>query len=113
MCDDCFKNLYYKFDSQEEFQDFETIVQNKWINKKIEIITREKTDHSDIFYKCNSCGEIWALSIPENAWRGFFLPQQKGIEHIKKLNQKDSQRQFGCLVVVIVIVLVVIFRLLI
>jgi hypothetical protein len=115
MCDDCFKNLFHSFESQKEFDEFEIALQNKCINKKLEIIKPEKTDltlfDSDSFYKCNSCGEIWSLSIPENAWRGFFLPQKEGIRHVKKLKQKDSDRQIGCLILILILVLIIIFRL--
>ena len=116
MCDDCFENLIYKFDSQKDFEDFETIVQNKCINKKLTIIKREVTDSFAIFdsydfYKCNSCGEVWTLSIPDNAWRGFFLTQDKGIEYTKILKEKDKIRRIGCLVIIIVLILVTFWKL--
>jgi len=116
MCDDCFKNLIYKFDSQKEFEDFETIVQNKCLSKKLTIFKREETDSlvpfdSYDFYKCNSCGEIWTLSIPDNAWRGFLLTRDKGIEYTKKLKEKDKVRRIGCLVIIIVLTLVTVWKL--
>ncbi len=116
MCDDCSNHLTYKFDSQKEFEDFETIVQNKCINNKLTIIKREETDYfapfdSYEFYKCNSCGQIWILSIPENAWRGFFLTQDKGLEYTKKIREKDKIRRIGCLVIIIALTLVIIWNL--
>jgi hypothetical protein len=111
MCDDCFRNLIYKFDSQKQFEDFETVVQNKCISNKITIIRSEQIDSFASFYKCNSCGQIWTISIPENAWRGFFLTEDKGIDYTKKLKEKDRVRGIGCLVVVIVVTLVILLRL--
>ena len=116
MCDDCFQNLIYKFDSQKEFEDFETIVTNKCINKKFEIIKREETDFwapfdSYEFYKCSSCGQIWILSIPENAWRGFFLTQDKGREYTKQIKENDKIKKIGCLVIIVVLALVTIWNL--
>ena len=116
MCDDCFRNLIYKFDSQEKFDDFQTIVTNKCITKKLEIIKREQTDvlapfDSYEFYKCNSCGEIWTLSVPQDAWRGFFLTQDKGLEYSKKLREKDKSRKIGCFIIIIVLTLVTIWKL--
>jgi hypothetical protein len=116
MCDNCFQNLIYKFDSQKEFEDFETIIQNKCINKKLEIIKREETDFwapfdSYEFYKCSSCGQIWILSIPESAWRGFFLTQDKGLEYTKQIKENDKIKRIGCLVIIIVLALVTIWDL--
>lgn len=83
---------------------------------KLIIIKREGTDFFAPFdpyefYKCNSCGEIWILSIPENARRGFFLTQDKGIEHTRELREKDKVKKIGCLVIIIVFVLVAIWKL--
>lgn len=116
MCDDCFKDLIYKFDSQKEFEDFETIIQNKCITKRLEIIKREETDFwapfdSYEFYKCNSCGQTWILSIPENAWRGFFLTQDKGIEYTKKIKKQDRVRKIGYLIIFAIVGLVTIWKL--
>jgi len=116
MCDDCFVNLIYKFDSQKEFDGFQTILTNKCISKKLEIIKREETDYwapfdPYEFYKCSSCGQIWILSIPDNARKGFFLTQDKGIEYTKKLEEKDKVRRIGCLVIIIVLILVTVWKL--
>lgn len=116
MCDDCFKDLIYKFDSQKEFEDFETIIQNKCITKRLEIIKRAETDFwapfdSYKFYKCNSCGQTWILSIPENAWRGFFLTQDKGIEYTKKIKKQHTVRKIGCLTIIAIVGLVTIWKL--
>jgi len=111
MCDNCFKELIYNFDSQQEFDNFQTILINKFIDKKLEIIKREETDYwapfdPYEFYKCTSCGQIWILSIPDNARKGFFLTQDKGLEYSKKLREKDKVKRIGCLVIIIVLVLV-------
>lgn len=116
MCDGCFGNLIYKFDSQKEFDDFQTIISNKCINHNLEIIKREETDYwapfdPYEFYKCNSCGQIWILSIPEDANRGFFLTQDKGIEYAKKLMEKNKTSRIGCLVIVIFLTLITIWKL--
>jgi hypothetical protein len=96
MCDDCFQDLIYRFDSQKEYEGFGTIIQNKCINKKLEIIKREEWDYFAPFdpfefYKCNSCGEIWVLSIAESAWRGFFLTRDKADKYVKELKEKDKK----------------------
>lgn len=115
MCDACFKNLIYKFDFQNKFDDFQTIITNKCITKKLEIIKREQTGGLAPFapyefYKCNSCAEILILSIAQDAWRGFFLTQGKGPEHIKKLKDKDKSKKIGWLIIV-VLTLVTIWKL--
>jgi hypothetical protein len=116
MCDDCFETLIYKFDSQQEFDDFQTILTNKFISKKLEIIKREETDFwapfdPYEFYKCNSCGQIWILSIPENTRRGFFLTQDKGIKYTKKIKEKDKARRIGFLVIIAILAIVTIWKL--
>jgi hypothetical protein len=115
MCDNCSKDLKYRFDTQKEFEDFETIIQNKCIDKKLEIIKREETDYlapfdSFEFYKCNSCGQIWTLSIPENAWRGFFLTENEAIKHWREIKRKDRIKGVVGLVILIILASTIIWN---
>lgn len=116
MCADCFTNLIYKFDSQPEFEEFDTVIQNKCITNNLTKIKREETNSLVSFdsyelYKCNTCSQIWMLSVPDYAWRGFFLTQDVGLEYLKKLRRDENSRSVGCvvLVVVLLILLVVYF----
>jgi len=116
MCDSCFQNLIYKFESAKEFEDFETVIQNKCIVGQIDIIDRHNENYLLAglepynFYKCRSCNEIWILAIPDNAWRGFFLPQDKAIQYRKEIKRKERKAQIGCVVIVIVLTLIVIWK---
>ena len=77
MCEKCFDNEIFRFESQSDFHIFETKFDKK--TNFIEL-TNSKHNYLNVFvytYTCKSCYENWWLSIPENAWRGFFLTETK------------------------------------
>ncbi|RZK25359.1 MAG: hypothetical protein EOO63_16140 [Hymenobacter sp.] len=36
-------------------------------------------------FVCADCQEVWLLSDPDNAWRGFFLPQAEAVRQVRNL----------------------------
>lgn len=44
MCQSCFRELIYKFDTYHEFEDFEKVLQQKCIAGTLKIIDRHETD---------------------------------------------------------------------
>jgi len=117
MCEDCFQELIYKFQTYQIFEDFEKVLQSKCNEDKLIILDKHKTDYlsafdSNLYYECKTCREVWILNIPENAWRGFFLTEEKAIEYKKEINRLDKKRSFGCLLVLALIILAVIWNIL-
>ncbi len=113
MCNDCFNKLIHKFDSEKEFENFEIILRNKCIESKIVIVEVDHWAGVDPYeyFKCNSCGETWVHSFAKDAWRGFFLTQKEAIKFTNELREKDKVRRIGCLVIIVILILVVIFQL--
>lgn len=95
MCEDCFTKEISKFDSQADFEKFENILQKKCHEGKVEIIdigneqALEAFD-SRLYYHCTSCSKNWIMSIPDNAWRGYFLTEAKG-SAITKSSKKNKR----------------------
>lgn len=115
MCEDCFQELIYKFSTQQNFENFENALQTKCTVGKLLILDKHKTDYlsafdSNLYYECKTCKEVWVLNIPDNAWRGYFLPLDKAIEYKKEINKLDKKRSIGCLIALTVIVVVVIWN---
>ena len=120
MCDNCFTTEIHRFDSYRDFDEFEEILRQKidsnnftaiweWgsLNSDDELI-KSTLPHTHSIYKCSSCGEKWALSIPENAWRGYFLTVDEASEEeteIKDANRKSSR---GCIVIFVIIILLIV-----
>lgn len=66
MCDQCFKKLIFEFYSGDEWSKFIIVLDEKIKNGQMDYIGNYE-------YSCKNCNEIWAHSIPENSYRGYFL----------------------------------------
>ena len=105
MCRDCFQRTYYQFDSAQDFEFFETQLQEKLAHQQVLVVPKDTSSQPqdslnhyvpEMLYKCQSCMEIWGISIPDNAWRGYFLPQLLATNYVKKLESNDRTRGLGC-----------------
>lgn len=63
-------------------------------------------------YQCPTCGDTWALSSPDNAWRGYFLPLAEAVAYGRKRRHRDRNRQLGGLALVLALAGFTIWRLL-
>ena len=114
MCEDCFLEEIFRFESQLDFEEFERTLQKKCDSEKIKIPDDYSTNSLDIlssrlYYKCVNCDQVWYKSIPENAWRGYFLTEQKALEHIDNLKKEDKKKALGCIVVLTIILIITIW----
>ena len=105
MCNDCFRHTYYQFESEQDFESLETQLQEKLDNhqllvvpKDVSTLPQDSLNHRvpEMLYKCQSCMETWAISTPDNAWRGYFLPQLLATSYVTKLERRDRIRGLGC-----------------
>jgi len=112
MCKDCFVELVYRFESQDNFEKVEENIREKTGITNLEVVERPLNNYTaasnaDFIYRCSTCGERWILSIPQNAWRGYLLTEQKAIEHSNQLKASDKKKRKGCLLLLIIILLLV------
>jgi hypothetical protein len=115
MCEDCFQELIYKFPTYQDFDGFENVVQTKCNEGKLIILDKCQNDYlaafdSNVYYECSTCKEIWVLSIPDNAWRGYFLPEAKAIEYKREIKRFDKKRSIGCFLILTIIIIAVIWN---
>ncbi|MDQ2793351.1 MAG: hypothetical protein M3Y12_05000 [Bacteroidota bacterium] len=47
-------------------------------------------------YQCPACGETWAISSPDNTWRGYFLPLAAADDYQNQQRQRERKRPIGC-----------------
>ena len=114
MCEDCFDKEFYAFPSQTEFEKFEKVLDEKCRTKKIKIL-KSGLEHETalmdfkIYHKCNTCDEKYEMSIPDNAWRGYFLTEQNALEYHNKIKASDKKKIYGCLLILILIIVIGIY----
>lgn len=97
MCEKCFDREYFEFKDEFTFQTFYKDLKFKvkngniselgyWEGKsgkpKFRILgfwigEKEKWIPGYYKYRCNSCGQNWKFSFPENADRGYFKKNDK------------------------------------
>lgn len=110
MCEKCFHEGINRFETQIDFEDFERILQEKCTSKQIEIL--DELDTLEVFstrlyYKCHNCEEVWIMSIPENAWRGYFLTEREAIKYHKQLASENKVIGIrGCILLIGIIIIV-------
>ena len=97
MCPHCFSAGFPYFPSYWEFEAFETELRQKLVRRQLlpqpNAPTTELTmTGPEQLYQCPSCGETWALSSPDNAWRGYFLPLAEAVTYCRKLKIKDRAK---------------------
>ena len=98
MCNECFDKQYYGFPSQSEFEKFEGILDLKCKTGEIKILDSKSEVESGLldfrmYYQCITCKEKFVMSIPDNAWRGYFLTEQNAIEYHEKIKTSDKKKK--------------------
>ena len=109
MCSKCFDNNYFQFESQSDFEIFDKELALK-LNDNFEVLKPKESYKQVHFdqYQCLNCKTIWNLSIPENAWRGFFLDNESLKPHIDNFKKEDRRKGIvGCLIGIIIIGLII------
>lgn len=109
MCSKCFNENIYRFDSLAEFETFDKDLTLK-LNKDLEAL-KSGDNYKQVYYdqfQCVHCKTIWNLSIPDNAWRGFFLDNESLKNHIDSIKKEDKIKgRIGCLIVISIIGLII------
>ena len=114
MCEECFQAEISRFESQAEFEEFEYKLQKKYDRGKIEVINIHDKNELSIFdsrlyYRCTSCNENWIISIPDNAWRGYFLTSFNALKYHEQLRKDERRRSIGCWIFIAVVLIAIIW----
>ena len=108
MCENCFDNEIYKFESESEFLEFEKKFNLKEKFFKIANSKHEFLNDYHYIYICENCYENWWLSIPDNAWRGYFLTKNNAESHIKEIKSSEKAKRNGCFLLLVFIIFIII-----
>lgn len=101
MCEACFVQGYPRFDSYQMFEAFEHQLRLKDLQgcerpenwPAYKPLTAYEPDE---FRQCFTCAQVWALASPDNAWRGYFLPEAEALAHVQRLRSRDRASAWGC-----------------
>ncbi|RDI56158.1 hypothetical protein [Flavobacterium glaciei] len=111
MCNNCFDKGYKNFETQTEFENFDVLLTQKLGKGQLKYIKDDgvylKFGYS--IYQCFECRTNWWLSVPDVAWRGFFLEQKNAIKLLDELGLEKRSRKIGCLLLFLIIVCVTIY----
>ena len=97
-----FLKQYYGFPSQSKFENFERILDLKCKTGKIKILDSKSEVESGLidfrmYYQCITCKEKFVMSIPDNAWRGYFLTERNAIEYYEKIKHQTTRKKMASL----------------
>ena len=116
MCPNCFSSGIANFPSYWEFEAFEAALQQKLVREQLlplpsalpRVLTANLLEQQ---YQCPACNEIWVISTPDNAWRGYFLPLRDAVARGQQLQRSDRNRQVGCLTLLLTVAVFAIWQL--
>ena len=107
MCKDCFLKGIDSFATWQDFESFTQVLQVKReagqlipIEKPVSPSLKADLTAVDAYYQCSSCNEIWALSSPDNAWRGYSLPLKQADAYTQRFNYSDRVKSVGGLILI-------------
>ncbi len=97
-----------RFLSSEEFEIFEANLDQSLFQIEQEGLWSLDVPNL-VKYKCCKCGEVWYLSEPDNAWRGFFLKEANYLNRLHVLRKDKKNKKLGCLFVFFALLLLLLF----
>lgn len=112
MCEKCFDKEIFRFESESDFITLEKSLDLKAKFLKLINSNHEYLNDFHYTYSCINCNQNWWFSIPDNAWRGYFLTEKNAKKNIKNLRYSDKRQKIGCLIVIVIILFILITSLL-
>lgn len=115
MCEACFVQGYSRFDSWQTFEAFEHELRLKdlqWWGRPVTWPAQEPLTayEPDEFRQCRTCSQVWALSSPDHAWRGYFLPEDEALAHVQGLRSAGKAIPWDCAGVIAASLLLLLVR---
>lgn len=96
MCEDCFTKGINRFETWQGFESFERVLRQKsrqYLHETECTVPFPATmPPPETCYRCATCQEVWALSYPENSWRGYFLPEAAALDYGRKRHRNGRIR---------------------
>lgn len=102
MCEKCFNKEYESFPSLKSFEEFQFEFDKLDKNKFLHIRNGNLKFYFNEF-ECKNCNEVWWISDPDNAWRGYCLKKENAIAYIQKLQRREQNTRIGCVILVLII----------
>ncbi len=117
MCNSCFNKEIKKFESQVQFESFNKVLDKKLKSDDKFIFKQKRVNHSQDsyeLYECISCETKWCLSKPhnvwaDNTWRGYFLTEPNCLEYLDELGRERKRGTFGCLIILLLTIAMIIY----
>jgi hypothetical protein len=113
MCRNCFSKGTAGFATWQDYESLSQVLQEKCTAGQMSVVAKPKSsanDFAEAYYQCSSCKEIWALSSPENAWRGYFLPLKTAVTYMRQIEFSDRVRGIVGLVVIVAALLFLLWK---
>lgn len=109
MCEDCFTKKFKGFTFQSDYDNFKETLDRKCFLNKVEILEDiNALQDFRIYYKCKTCNEKYILSIPDYAWRGYFLTYQNAINYHNFLSKSDRRKR-NTFIITMILLAVILF----
>ena len=92
----------------------ENSLQKKCDNEAIKIMDTHSENELSVFdsrlyYQCSSCNEKWIMSIPDNAWRGYFLINSNALKYHDELMKDERKRSIGCWAIIAIVLALILW----
>ncbi len=119
MCENCFLKGISGFATWQVYESVSKVIQAKRAAGQL-VVTANPTLNSlvnnfmavDAYYQCSSCQEIWGLSSPDNAWRGYFLPIKRAVIYMQRVKNLDRAKGIAGLMLVAVVLILTLWKML-
>lgn len=102
-----------KFDTYKDFELFENNLKSLLVNNELKDIGDSNYKQYHFYrYETSDKKEVYCLSVPENSWRGFFLPYNVAKHHIDNIIESSRSNSTGYIFFLVIIFVIVLSRIL-
>jgi hypothetical protein len=106
---------YCSFESYWEFEAFDNVLAQQLAAGQLVAAAQPLKDstvlyQSEAWYQLSGTSEIWVLSTPDNAWRGYFLPLTEALAHQQQLRRRDQRGKMGCLALILLVGAIIVWQ---
>ena len=89
---------YLRFDSYGAFEAFDAELTRQLSTGQWVAVApptgRPLPGQATAYYQPLGAEQVWALSEPDNAWRGYFLPLEAALAHQRQLRRREQHRRW-------------------
>lgn len=93
-----------KFNTYQDFELFENNLAKLLNRDELKDIGESNYKQYHFYrYETSDKKEVYCLSVPENAWRGFFLPYNLAKLHVDNIIKRNKVKSRGCIFFLLII----------